>query len=310
MKLEGIHHITAITGNAPQNVEFYVGVLGLRLVKKTVNQDDPTVYHLFYGDERGDPGADLTFFEYPGVQPGRAGAGMVHTIGWRVASEASIDFWEQRIAAEGHESKRTDGGLAFCDPEGLWHHLRAYSGDEPPLTATAPDIPNEHALQGFDGVYAYTDEPSRSEELLSETLGFKADGSSQRWSVGGDQRSSFYVYNEAPDEPGMSGAGTVHHVAFATYPEDQEHWQKRMSEAGARATPVIDRFYFRSIYFREPSGVLFELATMGPGFTADEPLEELGQNLSLPPDYEHLREQLAGVLTPLPDPRVSRHPKV
>ncbi len=307
MKLEGIHHITAITGDARKNVEFYVGTLGLRLVKKTVNQDDPTVYHLFYGDERGDPGMDLTFFEYPGTVPGRAGAGMVHTIGWRVASEATLDFWQQRLAGEGFESKRENEGLAFADPEGLWHHFRVYDGDQPALTAIAPDIPAEHAIQGFDGVYAYAADPARSAELLAETLGFEQEGEdASRWIVGGDQRSSFYIYNEAPAEPGIQGAGSVHHVAFATYPEDQDRWQKHMSAAGAHATPVIDRFYFKSIYFREPSGVLFELATMGPGFTADEPLEELGLNLSLPPDYEHLRDRLAGVLTPLPDPRGER----
>jgi len=311
MQLEGIHHITAITGDAPANVEFYVGVLGLRMVKKTVNQDDPTVYHLFYGDERGDPGADLTFFEYPGVTKGRAGAGMVHTIGWRVGSAETLDFWEQRLAGEGVAAERTerngDGeGLTFSDPEGLRHELTVYEGDQPPLTASAPDIPDEHLLQGFDGVRAYADDPARSAELLAETLGFERTDSEAGWIVGGSRRSSYYVYDAPPAELGIQGAGSVHHVAFATYPDDQEAWQRRMVEAGAHATPVIDRFYFKSIYFREPSGVLFELATMGPGFTADEPLEELGRHLSLPPDYEHLRERLAGVLTPLPDPRTAR----
>jgi glyoxalase family protein len=305
MKLEGIHHITAITGDARKNVEFYVGTLGLRMVKKTVNQDDPTVYHLFYGDERGDPGMDLTFFEYPGAVQGRAGAGMAHTVGWRVGSDATLDFWEQRLTKEGFEAAREDGGLSFRDPEGLRHLLTVYSGDQPALTAIAPDIPAEHALQGFDGVRAYAADPARSATLLSETLGFK-EGEAGKWTIGGDQRSSYYEYDPAPDEAGIQGAGSVHHVAFATYPEEQERWQKHMRDAGAQATPVIDRFYFRSIYFREPSGVLFELATMGPGFTADEPLEELGQHLSLPPDFEHLRDRLGGVLTPLPDPRTTR----
>lgn len=309
MKLEGIHHITAITGDAPKNVEFYVGTMGMRLVKKTVNQDDPTVYHLFYGDERGTPGFDLTFFEYPGVQQGKHGAGMVHTIGWRVGSEATLDFWEQRLAAEGFTSERVDDGLRFEDPEGLGHHLKVYSGSEPALLPNAPDVPEEHALQGFDGVYAYADDPASSATLLSESLGFSGGEESGDWRIGGDQRSSFYNYEAPPEQPGMQGGGSVHHVAFATYPDDQDNWQKRMREAGSHATPVIDRFYFRSIYFREPSGVLFELATMGPGFTADEPLAELGQNLSLPPDYEHLRERLGGVLTPLPDPRTERHPR-
>ncbi len=306
MKLEGIHHITAITGDAPKNVEFYVGTLGLRMVKKTVNQDDPTVYHLFYGDERGDPGMDLTFFEYPGVTQGRAGAGMVHTIGWRVGSEETLDFWEQRLADEGYETAREDGGLTFRDPEGLRHLLSVYEGDQPALCAAAPDIPEAHALQGFDGVRIYTDDPARSTHLLDEVMGFKRGDSESSWTVGADKRSSWFEYDAPPPEPGIQGAGSVHHVAFATYPEDQERWQKHMRDAGTHATPVIDRFYFRSIYFREPSGVLFELATMGPGFTADEPLEELGQHLSLPPDFEHLRERLAGVLTPLPDPRTER----
>jgi glyoxalase family protein len=305
MKLEGIHHITAITGDARKNVEFYVGTLGLRLVKKTVNQDDPTVYHLFYGDERGDPGMDLTFFEYPGAVQGRAGAGSAHTIGWRVGSDATLDFWEARLAKEGFESAREDGGLTFKDPEGLRHLLTVYYGEEPPLSAIAPDIPAEHALLGFDGVRAYATDPERSAGLLEEVLGFTL-GEPGEWEVGGELRSSYYVYDQAPDEVGIQGAGSVHHVAFATYPEDQDRWQKHMTAAHTHATPVIDRFYFRSIYFREPSGVLFELATMGPGFTADEPLEELGLNLSLPPDYEHLRDRLAGVLTPLPDPRGER----
>lgn len=306
MKLEGIHHITAITGDARANVEFYVGTLGLRMVKKTVNQDDPSVYHLFYGDERGDPGMDLTFFEYPGTVPGRAGAGMVHTIGWRVGSAESIDFWERRMAAEGVAAEREGDGLVFSDPEGLRHHLRVYSGAEPPLTAIAPDIPAEHALLGFDGVEAYASDPARSTQMLEQTLGFEQAGGAGEWRVGGTQRSSFYRYDPAPEAAGIQGAGSVHHVAFATQIEEQDRWQQRMREAGAHATPVIDRFYFKSIYFREPSGVLFELATIGPGFTADEPLEELGLNLSLPPDFEHLRDRLGGLLTPLPDPRAER----
>jgi glyoxalase family protein len=305
MQLDGIHHITAITGDARRNVEFYVGTLGLRLVKKTVNQDDPSVYHLFYGDERGSPGFDLTFFEYPGSMPGRAGPGAVHTIVWRVGSSAALDFWEARLAAEGFTAERDDEFLSFADPEGLRHSLRVYDGPEPPLTAIAPDIPGEHALQGFDGVRAYASAPAQSSQLLAETLGFKPQ-EGDRWTVGGAQRSSSYSYDAAPVASGVQGAGSVHHVAFATDPEEHDRWQKRLRSADVHATPVIDRFYFRSIYFREPSGVLFELATSGPGFTADEPLEELGLNLSLPPKFEHLREQLAGVLTPLPDPRSTR----
>src|SRR4051794_24028962 len=151
MELHGVHHITAITGDAPANVEFYVGVLGLRLVKKTVNQDDPSVYHLFYADEQGSPGADLTFFEYPGAGRGLPGAGMVHRIVWRVGSAAALGFWEERLP----DAVRSAAGLRFADPEGLEHELMVYAGPDAPLSAHAPDIPREHALQGFDGVRAY-----------------------------------------------------------------------------------------------------------------------------------------------------------
>jgi glyoxalase family protein len=309
MQLDGIHHITAITGDAPGNVEFYVGTLGLRMVKKSVNQDDPTVYHLFYGDDEGHPGADLTFFEYPGVARGRAGDGMVHTIAWRVASDEALDFWQQRLADAGARPERGEGTLRFADPEGLVHELQVYAGDEEPLTAQAPDIPAEHALLGFAGVRAYTSDATRSQGLLSEGMGFERTGDTPQggtgseWRVAGPSRSSFYVYDTPPAEPGQSGGGTVHHVAFATEPEEHEAWRPRVAEAGARPTPVIDRFYFKSIYFREPSGVLFELATKGPGFAVDEPAESLGERLSLPPDYEQYREELEQKLTPLPDPR-------
>ena len=305
MRLEGIHHVTAVTGDAPRNVDFYTRVLGLRLVKKTVNQDDPTVYHLFYGDDEGSPGMDLTFFEYPGARRGRAGDGMVHRVGWRVASGDALDFWERRLAGEGFSSTREDGRLLFEDPEGLAHELEVYEGSEDPLIADAPDVPAEHALQGFAGVRAYAGDPGRSAALLGDALGF-ADEGEGRWSVAGDERSSYYVYDAAPAERGIPGGGTIHHVAFASRMDDHRAWRERALRAGAHATPVIDRFYFRSVYFREPSGVLFEIATMGPGFTADEPLDTLGQALSLPPDYEQYREQVERTLTPLPDPRAGR----
>jgi glyoxalase family protein len=304
MKLEGIHHITCITGDAPGNVEFYVGVLGLRLVKKSVNQDDPTVYHLFYADEKGGAGSDITFFEYPGARPGRAGAGMIHTITWRVASKEALDFWEERLRAHGVESVRADGRLRFQDPEALGLELAVVETEDEPLIADHPEIPAELALQGFDSVRAYSQVPEQSRSLLEETLGFEPKGESA-WEARGARRGGFYAYDDAPDEPGIGGAGTVHHVAWASTMDEHEAWRERVAEAGARPTPVIDRFYFRSIYFREPSGVLFEIATLGPGFTSDEPLESLGERLSLPPDYEPLRDRLEEVLTPLPDPRAA-----
>jgi glyoxalase family protein len=303
MQLEGIHHITAITGDAPANVQFYVGVLGLRMVKKTVNQDDPTVYHLFYADDAGSPGADLTFFEYPGARRGTAGAGMVHRIVSRVGSPAAIDFWEQRLSARGIAVEPSGaGGLRFADPEGLEHELVVSTAPDEPLVAEAPGIPPELALQGFDGVRAYAADPERSSALLRETLGFTG-GEDGSWEVRGEQRGGRYVYDAPPAVRPVPGAGTVHHIAFSSPIEEHEDWQQRVARAGARPTPVIDRFYFRSVYFREPSGVLFELATIGPGFGADEDPAHLGERLSLPPRFERLRAELEQRLTPLPDPR-------
>jgi glyoxalase family protein len=308
VKLEGIHHITAITGDAPGNVEFYAGVLGLRLVKKSVNQDDPSVYHLFYGDEEGSPGADLTFFEYPNAARGRAGAGMVHRIVWRVRSSDALDFWRERLGAHDTPVRSEQASLVFADPEGLEHELLISSSSDPPLTADAPQIPAEHALLGFEAARAYSRDPARSSALLRDTLGFSGGEEHGRWEVRGEQRGGFYAYDAPP--PGstpIQGAGSVHHIAFATQPAEQEAWREHVAAAGARPTEVIERFYFRSVYFREPSGVLFELATIGPGFAVDEDAEHLGERLSLPPRFEPLRERLEATLTPLPNPRAAAH---
>ncbi len=302
MKLEGIHHITAITGDAPRNVDFYVRVLGLRIVKKTVNQDDPTVYHLFYADEHGSPGSDLTFFEYPGIPTGRPGQGMVHRIVSRVGSTDALDFWEQRLAGEGIATERDGERLRFRDPEGLEHELTPNTSGDEPLIAEHPEVPAEFALQGFDGVRAYASDPEAGRALLEEALGFTPRD--QGWELRGDQRGGLYVYDPPPDRPvGLQGAGSVHHIAFASTMDDHEAWRERASSAGAHPTPVIDRFWFRSIYFREPSGVLFEIATMGPGFGADEDMEHLGEKLSLPPAFEGMRDEVEKQLTPLPDIR-------
>jgi glyoxalase family protein len=306
VKLEGIHHITAITGDAVGNVEFYTGVLGLRMVKQTVNQDDPTVYHLFYGDDDGSPGMDLTFFEYPGAARGTPGAGMVHRILWRVGSAATLEFWAGRLEEHGVAIERGEqDGLRFADPEGLDHELLIDDVSDPPLRASAPGIPAEHALQGFAGVRAYSADPAASAALLGDTLGFASADGGGSWEVRGEQRGSFYVYDAAPEQRPSPGAGSVHHVAFASQPEDEEAWRERVTEGGGHPTQVIDRFYFRSIYFREPSGVLFEIATIGPGFAVDEDAAHLGERLSLPPRFEPLRERLGGILKPLPYPRPS-----
>ncbi|CAN5319182.1 ring-cleaving dioxygenase [soil metagenome] len=301
MKFEGIHHVTCITADAPGNVDFYVRVLGLRLVKKSVNQDDPTVYHLFYADEKGSAGSDLTFFEYPHARRGQAGRGMVYTIGFRVGSDEALDFWAGRLANEEINVVREGNSLRFQDPEGLGLEIAAVQTDDEPLIADHPNIPAEVALQGFDGVRAYAD-AAPSKQFLEETLAFEPRNDSE-WEVRGAERGSWYAYEEPPAEPGIPGAGTVHHVAWASPPEEHGAWQERVAASGAHPTSVIDRFYFRSIYFREPSGVLLEIATIGPGFIVDEPLETLGERLSLPPDYEHLRERVEPLLTPLPNPR-------
>ena len=287
MRLDGIHHVTCITGDAPRNVDYYTGTLGLRLVKKSVNQDDPTVYHLFYADEEGSPGSDITFFEYPGAGPGRAGAGMIHTVVWRVGSEEALDFWRDRA-----------GGVPFTDPDGLRHDLVVADVPDRPLIADHPNIPHELALQGFEGVRAYASDLDRNKQFLDK-LGFE-DGDTR-----GDTRGGWIRYEQAPAEPGVPGSGTVHHVAWSSTMDDHEAWRQRVLEAGGRPTPIIDRFWFRSIYFREPSGVLFEIATLGPGFSADEDPGHLGEALILPPSFEHLRAQIEPVLTPLPDPRES-----
>ncbi len=311
MKLEGIHHITAITADAQGNVDFYVGVLGLRLVKKSVNQDDTSVYHLFYADDAGDPGSDITFFEYPGVPRGRAGAGMIHRIIWRLKGPEAIDFWAKRLGDHGYEFTHTGDSVVFDDPEGLTHEVRFAETSDEPLIAEHPEIPAEMALQGFHAVRAYASDPERSRPLLEDTLGFSPainvgpQGRITSRELRGEHRGGFYGYEPPPPERGMQGAGSVHHVAWAAQPEEIEAWQHRLTAAGARPTPIIDRHYFRSVYFREPSGVLFEIATIGPGFTVDEPLEHLGQKLSLTPRYEHLRDQIEPTLTPLRNPRDS-----
>ena len=301
MKLEGIHHVTCITADAPRNVDFYAGLLGLRMVKKTVNQDEPSVYHLFYADEHGTPGADLTFFEFPGTPRGRAGDGMVHRIGWRVGSTEALDFWASRLRDAGCDSERDSERLRFSDFEGLEHELAVVETPDAPLIANHPEIPRELALQGFDGVRAYSSDPDRSRSLLEGALAFEPGG--EGWEIRGERRGSYYAYDEPPAERGLQGAGSVHHVAWASHDAEHEQWRDRVLAAGAHPTPVIDRFWFHSIYFREPSGVLFELATFSPGFAADEDPEHLGETLVLPPWLESRREQIEAQLTPIQNPR-------
>lgn len=303
MKLEGIHHVTAITGDAPGNVDFYVRVLGLRLAAKAVNQDDFSIYHLFYADEQGRPGSEMTFFEYPGAAPGRAGQGMIHRIVSRVGSADAIDFWERRLAGEGLATERDADRLRFSDPEGLGHELVVRAGPDEPLPALHPDVPQECALQGFDEVRAYGARPQSSAKLLEAVMGASPVGES-RWELRGERRGATIAIDPPPFEPGIQSAGTVHHVAWGTTAAEHPRWLERLQQANVSSTPVIDRYYFHSIYFREPGGVLFEIADDAPGFTVDGTLEELGDKITLPPFLEPKRAEIEARLTPLPNPRV------
>ena len=307
MRFDGIHHITAITGDAPRNVDFYTRVLGLRLTAKSVNQDDPSVYHLFYGDEVGSPGADITFFEYPGALPGRAGAGMVHRIVWRVGSGEALEFWADRLAAEGVAVERGERSLRFADFEGLGHELVVDESGDPPLVAVQPEIPAELALHGFEGVRAYSYRP-QSTAVLLEGLMNAERGDGDVWKLRGDARGGWIALDTPPGEPGRPSAGTVHHVAWGTTEAEHARWLDRLREAGVPNSGLVDRHYFRSIYFREPGGILFELATEEPGFTVDGPVEELGTRIILPPWLEQQRPAIEARLTPLPDPRADWAP--
>lgn len=300
--INGIHHITLITGDAPANVDFYARVLGLRLVKKTINQDDRGVYHLYYADEHGSPGADITFFEYPGVAPGRAGTGMISSIIHRVAGEDALDYWQERLSREGIAANREPSGVVFTDPEGMRHELGVFDRPDEPLTARSAEVPPEFALQGFEGVRALVSDPDASEALLREGLGFSALDPHE-WEARGEHRSG-RIYFEPSDQRGTQGAGSVHHIAWSVYRADMEEWRARLIAAGRHPTPIIDRFYFESVYFREPGGILYELATYdGAGFAVDEPAETMGETLALPPAYEPLRARIEPILTPVPDVR-------
>jgi glyoxalase family protein len=302
MKLEGLHHITMITGDAQKNVEFYADVLGLRLVKKTVNFDQPEAYHLYFGDERGAPGSILTWFEFAGARRGRPGLGDIHTIQLGVATEESLDFWADRLERKGYASQRTDRGLSFEDYDGLRFELIPADDGNPPLRAEHPEVPAEHAITGVEGARAYAEFAGVEESVLTDVLGFEHLGGGE-YRLQGRERHFHWAYDPAPATVGRQGAGTVHHIAWASPDEDHLKWQARVREAGGYVTDVRDRDYFDAIYFREPRGVLFEIATLSPGFAVDEDPEHLGEALRLPAQHEHLRETLERTLTPLTNPR-------
>jgi len=325
MELGGIHHVTAVTTDAQPNVDFYTGVLGLRLVKKTVNQDDTSAYHLFYADREGNPGTDMTFFDWPmfRIAPNRAGVGEVSTTAFRVLNRASLDWWATRLPERG-AVLRGDGiserdGVAildFEDPEGQRLRLVADdgygegAGTEPGVPWEGSDVPVEHAVRGFSEVDLTVADLGPTAAVLEGALGFRrvgeeapSDGAGRvvTFEVGPGGPGTRVRVVERPGAPGARlGRGGVHHVAFRV-PDDEEHaaWRERLVRLGLRATPVIDRYYFKSIYFREPGGVLYELATDGPGFTGDEDLEHLGERLSLPPFLEGRREEIEARLEPI-----------
>jgi glyoxalase family protein len=293
-----------ITGDARANVDFYADVLGLRLVKKTVNFDAPEAYHLYFGDERGTPGSILTWFEFAGAARGRAGAGMIHSLRLGVGGERALDFWARRLGSRGVHTERAEHTLRFADPDGLALEL-AVAHEDPPLRAAHPEIPAESAIAGVTGARAYARSATDAEPLLSEVLRF-TDLGDGAYRLDGRRRHFDWVWEPAPEQVGRLGAGTVHHIAWASADEDHLAWQRRLRAAGPYVTEVRDRVYFRSVYFREPRGVLFEIATLSPGFAVDEDPDHLGEALKLPAMHEHLRERLERTLVPVVNPRAAR----
>jgi glyoxalase family protein len=300
-RLDGLHHVTAITADVATNLDFYGRLLGLRLVWQGVNADDPQMRHIAYGDEYGTPGSIVTFFDMPGASPGQPGGGMVHRLLLRVANHEALDFWERRLTSAGVASERQAGRLSFSDPEGLGLELMIDDGDDPPLIAAAADVDAQAAIRGLHAVRAYTDDASRTSPVVRGVLGMEPSGKG-RLLAEGEHRHGLVVYDEAPSERGIMGAGTMHHVAFTIRDDSSAAWREHLASAGLRPTPVLDRRMFKSIYFREPGGVLFELATERPGFVF-EPRDRLGESLVLIGELEDRRDELEQRFPVLPNPR-------
>lgn len=304
----GLHHVTAIASAPWQNVEFYTRVLGLRLVKRTINFDDPGSYHLYYGDEHGSPSTLLTFFPWPGAPRGRQGTGLATSTGFSVPASA-LGFWKQRLTDHGvaTEAPATPGEedvLRFYDPDGMIIDLVTTDGDTRSGWDGVSSIPAEHAVRGLHSVTLTEASLDATASLLTEGMSMTVtDETAQRarLAMAGGAPGSVVDLAAGRARPGLQAAGTVHHVAFrAPDLETIGRWRDELADAGMRVTEIIDRQYFRSVYFREPGGVLFELATEAPGFDVDEPLLELGKTLKLPPWLEPSREQIAAALPPLP----------
>ncbi|HEY7635612.1 MAG TPA: ring-cleaving dioxygenase [Gemmatimonadales bacterium] len=310
----GLHHVTAIAGDPQRNLDFYNGVLGLRLVKRTVNFDDPETYHFYFGDDIGRPGTLLTFFPWPGARRGRQGTGQVAVSSFAVPPTA-LGFWLQRllqhgIGYEGPVKRPSDSGgtesvISFKDHDGLLLEIVGHPAAESrSVWEGAPGIPPEHAIHGLHRVTLWVDRGAATERVLVETLGFRPvgeDGTTRRFAVGdGGPGMLLDVRTVGGFPEGVTSVGTVHHIAWRVADDAaQLELRDRVVRAGLDPTPVIDRQYFHSVYFREPGGVLFELATEAPGFTIDEPVERLGERLMLPPQYEPVRAEIEAVLPPV-----------
>jgi len=299
LTIAGIHHITAIASDPQRTVDFYTQVLGLRLVKLTVNFDDPGTYHFYFGDEAGTPGTILTFFPWPGVPRGEVGTGQVVTVSFEVPID-SLDFWFKRLHDRSlyigaAEERFGDPVVRFQDPDGLWLELVGRSRVADRRVHVAGGVPPEHALRGFHSATVSERETVRTESLL-ELMGFtkaNEEGHRIRYRAAGPDASIVDVLHEPKTPRGGLGGGIVHHIAFRTPTDrEQEQWRLNLTGQGYEVTPIVDRVYFHSIYFREPGGVLFEIATNPPGFSVDEPVEHLGEQLKLPPWLEDSRAEL------------------
>lgn len=305
--INGLHHITALGSKPQPNVDFYANVLGLRLVKKTINFDATDVYHLYYGDETGQPGTIMTFFPYPGISRGRIGTGQITITSFSVP-EDSIDYWAKRLESHGvtfqSPSRRGEETvLPLEDPDGLLLELVA-NGQDSRTGWTQGEVPGEHAVRGFFGISVCVDNPSATQYLLTNTMEHEVvqeNGGRVRLQAGEGGAGTFVDLTCPPNAVrGMQGGGTIHHVAFGTdSDETQQQIRERLTEAGMQVTAVMDRQYFHSIYFREPGGVLFEVATNPPGFAIDEEVGELGTALKLPPWEEKNRSRIEQSLLPI-----------
>lgn len=301
----GLHHVTAIGGNPQRNVDFYLRTLGLRLVKTTVNFDDPETYHLYYGDEAGRPGTLLTFFPWRGVPEGRIGTGQATTTAFSVP-EHSLGWWKQHLEASGVTpgtvvTRGEEEALTFRDPDGLRIALVAHPQPDPRAPWDTSFVPAEYAIRGLHSVTMSVASQEATAAMLTDGLGLSLAGESSgrfRFQAGDGGSGAFVDVEVTPDAPkGVVAGGTVHHIAWrAADDAEQLALREELVGAGVGVTSVLDRQYFRSIYFREPGGVLLEVATDQPGFDIDEPLLELGRALKLPPWLEPTREQIADAL--------------